>query len=223
MLMASTTPPSHTIPAVAVKQLPVWAACLKRTLDIGLSLLGIIVLLPLYGLVAVLIWRIDGRPILFRWSVVGRGGQPFASWKFRTMHPDAEQLKSTLLAQNEMNGPVFKMKNDPRVTRLGRLLRKFSIDELPQLWSVLKGDMSLVGPRPPLQSEFVQFEAWQREKLAVKPGLTCLWQIRGRNQIRDFDTWIRMDLEYIEHWSLWLDMKILLKTIPVVLRGRGAQ
>jgi lipopolysaccharide/colanic/teichoic acid biosynthesis glycosyltransferase len=121
-----------------------------------------------------------------------------------------------------MQKVVFKMKNDPRVTPIGRILRKFSLDELPQLWSVLKGDMSVVGPRPPLVSELDKFESWHRRKLSVKPGLTCLWQISGRSEIQNFDEWVRLDLQYIDEWSLWLDFKILLKTVPVVLMGRGA-
>ncbi len=120
-----------------------------------------------------------------------------------------------------MNGPVFKMHNDPRVTPVGRVLRRFSLDELPQLWSVLKGEMSLVGPRPPLVSEYAEFTEFQKQKLAVKPGITCLWQISGRNEIRDFDEWVRLDLEYISNWSLWLDFKIMLLTIPYVARGTG--
>lgn len=121
-----------------------------------------------------------------------------------------------------MTGPFFKMRNDPRIIPFGRLLRKYSLDELPQLWSVLKGDLSLVGPRAPSQAEYAQFEEWQRRKLTVIPGITCLWQISGRNEISDWNEWIRLDLEYIDHWSLWLDLKILLKTIPAVLSARGA-
>lgn len=142
-------------------------------------------------------------------------------YKFRSMVRDADELKPTLEPYNEMNGPAFKMQKDPRVTPIGRFLRKYSLDELPQLWSVLIGDMSLVGPRPPARSEFEQFEPWQRRKLSVKPGITCLWQINGRNQIRDFAEWARLDLEYIDNRSLWLDIKILVRTALVVLRGTG--
>jgi lipopolysaccharide/colanic/teichoic acid biosynthesis glycosyltransferase len=138
------------------------------------------------------------------------------------MVPNADALKARLMASNEMSGPVFKMRRDPRITAIGRFLRKFSLDELPQLWSVLKGDMSLVGPRPPLQSEYTVFTEQQKRKLEVKPGITCLWQISGRNDISDFDDWVRLDLQYIRDWSLWLDIKVLLLTIPAVLRGRGA-
>jgi lipopolysaccharide/colanic/teichoic acid biosynthesis glycosyltransferase len=135
---------------------------------------------------------------------------------------NADDLKTMLLLNNEMQGPAFKMRADPRVTPLGRWLRKYSIDELPQLWSVLVGDMSLVGPRPPLAEEFAAFEPWQWGKLAVTPGITCIWQVTGRSDISDFDQWVSLDLEYIRSWNLWLDIKLMLKTIPAVIRARGA-
>ena len=144
-------------------------------------------------------------------------------YKFRTMVENAEAKLHELLAYNEMEGPAFKMKNDPRITKAGKILRKFSIDELPQLWNVLKGDMSLVGPRPPIPSEVDKYEPWQRRRLSMRPGITCLWQVSGRNKIVDFDDWMRLDLEYIDNWSLWLDCKILFKTAPVVLFGIGAK
>jgi lipopolysaccharide/colanic/teichoic acid biosynthesis glycosyltransferase len=137
------------------------------------------------------------------------------------MIPNADQMKSDLQVYNIMKGPVFKVKNDLRVTKIGKLLRKFSLDELPQLWSVLKGDMSLVGPRPPLITEIERFESWQRRKLSLRPGITCLWQVEGRSEIIDFNEWVKLDLEYIDNWSLWLDIKILLKTLPAVIRGTG--
>jgi lipopolysaccharide/colanic/teichoic acid biosynthesis glycosyltransferase len=137
------------------------------------------------------------------------------------MVANADKLKQELLSKNEMTGVAFKMKDDPRITKVGGFLRKYSLDELPQLFSVLKGDMSLVGPRPPLVTEVMEYDYWHRRKLSVKPGLTCLWQVNGRNAITDFDDWMRLDLEYIDNWSLWLDCKILLKTIPAVLRGTG--
>ena len=152
---------------------------------------------------------------------MGKNRRPITSWKFRTMVKNADEVKEKLKKNNEMNGPVFKMTNDPRILPFGRFLRRFSLDELPQLFSVLKGDLSLVGPRPPLQSEFKEFNLWHRRKLTVKPGLTCLWQTNGRNEIRNFDEWAKLDLQYIDNWSLWLDFKILLKTIPAVLRGTG--
>jgi lipopolysaccharide/colanic/teichoic acid biosynthesis glycosyltransferase len=134
---------------------------------------------------------------------------------------NADYLKTSLLKSNEMTGPVFKMKNDPRITKVGKFLRKYSLDELPQLWSVLKGDMSLVGPHPPLQSEWPHFEEWHKRKMSVIPGMTCLWQVNGRNKINKFDEWVKMDLEYIDNWTIWLDIKILLKTIPTIINGSG--
>ena len=185
----------------------------------GAFLLG---LSPLFALIAVAVKLGSPGPVLYRWPVVGQGGRPIRAYKFRSMVVGADQLKRQLLDLNEASGPIFKMKDDPRITPVGRVLRKFSLDELPQLWSVLRGDMSLVGPRPPLESEYVQFSEWQKRKLAVKPGITCLWQISGRSEIHDFDEWVRLDLEYIERWSIWLDVQILLRTLPVVVRGRGA-
>lgn len=195
---------------------------LKRGLDIVASALLLGALSPLLMVIGVAVKCADGGPILYRWRVVGQHGRFFTGYKFRTMVVDADRMKQQLLDRNEATGPIFKMRDDPRVTRVGRLLRKYSLDELPQLWSVLVGDMSLVGPRPPLQTEYCQFTDWQKQKLAVKPGITCLWQISGRSEIRDFDEWVRLDLEYILTWSFWLDLEILLKTIPTVLRGRGA-
>jgi lipopolysaccharide/colanic/teichoic acid biosynthesis glycosyltransferase len=192
----------------------------------GLDIIGSLMLLacltPLFLIIGAAIWITMGRPVLYRWKVVGQGGVPFTGYKFRTMVPNADQLKSALVCRNEMTGPAFKIKCDPRVTPLGRTLRRLSLDELPQLWSVLKGDMSLVGPRPPLQTEWPHFADWQRRKLSVKPGMTCLWQVNGRNNIASFDDWIRLDLHYIDNWSLLLDFKILLLTILAVGTGRGA-
>lgn len=194
----------------------------KRTLDVVLSAALLVLFCPVLCAVALAVRLSSEGPVFYRWRVVGQGGRPFTGYKFRTMVADADALKFRLQTMNEMSGPVFKIRRDPRVTPVGRCLRRFSLDELPQLWSVLKGDMSLVGPRPPLQSEYLRFTDWQRQKLLVKPGITCLWQIRGRNQISDFDEWVRLDLEYIERWSLWLDLKILLLTVPAVFLTRGA-
>jgi lipopolysaccharide/colanic/teichoic acid biosynthesis glycosyltransferase len=154
--------------------------------------------------------------------VAGYKGVEFTGYKFTTMWADADDRKAELLARNEMTGPVFKMKDDPRITPLGRLLRKYSLDELPQLWSVLKGDMSLVGPRPAFRHELERYELWQKRKLSVRPGMTCLWQVRGRNRISNFDDWVRLDLYYIDHWSLWLDFKILIWTALAVVKGTGS-
>jgi lipopolysaccharide/colanic/teichoic acid biosynthesis glycosyltransferase len=193
----------------------------KRLFDIVLSA-GLIVALSPLGLILAVLVKMSARgPVFYRWRVVGLGGRRFVGYKFRSMVANAEALKPQLLRQNEMSGPVFKLTNDPRITGVGRWMRRYSLDELPQLFSVLAGHMSLVGPRPPLESEYVQFTSFQKQKLAVKPGITCLWQVNGRNRIHDFDDWVRLDLEYIRTWSLLLDLKILLRTIVEVFRGSG--
>ena len=184
------------------------------------ALIGLILFLPIMIAAAIAI-KIDSRgPVFFRQSRSGINGKTFKLWKFRTMEIDAEKMKAQLLAQNEMSGPVFKITNDPRVTKVGHYLRKYSIDEFPQFMNVFMGDMSLVGPRPPLPAEVADFEPWQHRKLSVKPGLTCLWQADGRNDI-DFEDWMKMDLKYIDNWSLWEDTKIIARTIPTVLKGSG--
>ncbi|HET9376077.1 MAG TPA: sugar transferase, partial [Chthoniobacterales bacterium] len=160
-------------------------------------------------------------PVLYRWQVVGKGGRRFTGFKFRSMYSNADELKEQLESRNEMSGPAFKLTNDPRVTAVGRFLRRYSLDELPQLCSVFKGDMSLVGPRPPLVSEYIRFTEYQKQKLAVKPGMTCLWQVNGRNDVKDFDDWVRLDLDYIRRWNLKLDFWILMKTAVVVFAGSG--
>jgi exopolysaccharide biosynthesis polyprenyl glycosylphosphotransferase len=193
----------------------------KRLLDVGVSGLLLLLGLPLVVIIAGAIKITSGGTVLFRQTRCGLNGRYFTLYKFRTMVHDAEARRQEIFHLNEMGGPAFKLRHDPRVTRLGRLLRKFSLDELPQLWNVLRGDMSLVGPRPPIPEEVAQYQRWQRRRLSMKPGLTCLWQISGRNEV-DFDRWMQLDLEYIDSWSPSLDLKILLKTIPVVLSGRGA-
>jgi lipopolysaccharide/colanic/teichoic acid biosynthesis glycosyltransferase len=198
-----------------------WPTITKRAVDVVVAGFSLIILSPLFAIIALAIKLTSHGSIFYRWRVVGLSGRPFTSYKFRTMVQGADKLKARLITDNEMQGPVFKMKHDPRITSIGRLLRKYSLDELPQLWSVIKGYMSLVGPRPPLQSEWEQFEPWQRLKLSVKPGITCLWQISGRNEIQDFNEWVLLDLKYIDNWSLRLDFQILVKTIPAVLRGSG--
>src|SRR5581483_4875074 len=184
----------------------------KRLLDMALAAALLALLAPVMAACALAVKLSSPGPALYRWRVVGHHGREFTSYKFRTMVENADALKEQLLAQNEMDGPVCKMARDPRVTRVGRVLRKFSLDELPQLFSVLKGDMSLVGPRPAFRTELERYEFWQMRKLSIRPGITCLWQVRGRNAINDFNEWVKMDLEYIDNWSLWLDMKILLWT-----------
>ncbi|MFQ5633156.1 MAG: sugar transferase [bacterium] len=201
-----------------------WQLFLKRAFDIvvaGISLVPFtLIILPI---AALLIKLTSKGPVFYRWQVMGANKRRFTGYKFRTMYVNADEIKKQLMEKNEMSGPVFKMEKDPRITPVGRFLRKLSIDELPQLWSVFKGDMSMVGPRPPLQTEVEHYENWHRRKLSVKPGITCLWQVNGRNKINDFNEWVKLDLEYIDNWSLWLDMKILFKTIPVVLLGTGAK
>ena len=194
---------------------------LKRTIDCLVSLTALIVLSPLLLCITIIIQVSDGSPVFFRWKIMGYNRNPIISWKFRTMRRDADELKKELLEKNEMTGPMFKMKQDPRILTFGRFLRKYSIDELPQLISVLKGDLSLVGPRPPLQYEFEKFDLWQQRKLSVKPGLTCLWQVSGRNDINNFDDWAKLDLEYIDNWSHWLDFKIIFKTFFAIFNGSG--
>ena len=193
----------------------------KRSLDVALSALILMLGLPAVGVIALAIKVSSNGSVLFRQTRCGLNGRIFTLYKFRTMVEGAEEQRLDLLHLNEMNGPVFKLKSDPRVTGFGRFLRKFSLDELPQLWNVLRGDMSLVGPRPPIPEEVAHYQRWQRRRLAMKPGLTCLWQISGRNQV-DFDRWMQLDLEYIDSWTPLLDLKILLKTIPAVLSGKGA-
>jgi exopolysaccharide biosynthesis polyprenyl glycosylphosphotransferase len=192
----------------------------KSILDKVGSIVGIMLSAPVMILTAAVI-KLDSRgPVLFKQVRSGLNGKPFVLYKFRTMCSDAEIKKNTLMTKNEMSGPVFKIKRDPRVTRIGKFLRKFSVDELPQLFNVLRGEMSLVGPRPPLPQEVSRFEPWQHRKLSVRPGLTCLWQVNGRNNV-DFEDWMRMDLQYIDNWSLWLDAKILARTVPAVIKGTG--
>jgi lipopolysaccharide/colanic/teichoic acid biosynthesis glycosyltransferase len=190
-------------------------------MDIVVSVLFLVGSSPLLLTIALLVKLTSAGPVLYRWRVVGKNGRPFTSYKFRTMVEDADRQKAALLRFNEMTGPVFKMTDDPRITRVGRWLRRYSLDELPQLYSVLIGDMSLVGPRPPLQTEYAVFTDFQKLKLAVTPGMTCFWQISGRNSVSDLNEWVRLDLEYIRHWSLGVDFKILAKTALTVVEGSG--
>jgi lipopolysaccharide/colanic/teichoic acid biosynthesis glycosyltransferase len=193
---------------------------LKRVFDVFIATMLLIALSPLLLAIAVVIRLTSGTPILYEWRVIGQGGRPFIGYKFRTMVVNADQLKNELMRRNEMNGgPAFKIKDDPRITPIGRFLRKYSLDELPQLWSVLHGEMSMVGPRPPLVSEYEHFADWQKRKVSVKPGMTSLWHIRGKPT--EWSDWLRLDFEYIDHWSLWLDFKILWQTFIVVITGKN--
>jgi exopolysaccharide biosynthesis polyprenyl glycosylphosphotransferase len=194
----------------------------RRVVDVALSASLLIVLSPVLLAIALAIRMASPGPVLFRQPRCGLHGRRFTFLKFRTMRPDADRLKAMLQPFNEMDGPAFKMTNDPRVFPLGGFLRRTSLDELPQLWNILHGDMSFVGPRPSVVEEVEQYEPWQRRRLSMKPGLTCLWQVSGRSELT-FDEWMRLDLEYIDNWSLWLDVKIALKTVPAVLLGRGAK
>jgi exopolysaccharide biosynthesis polyprenyl glycosylphosphotransferase len=210
-LLTFTTTPSNPVELAA-----------KRAIDLCLALVLFVVTLPIQLLAAVAILLSSGTPVLFRQVRCGLSGRHFTLVKFRTMEPGSEERLAEISHLNEMTGPVFKAKRDPRLTRVGRLLRRLSIDELPQLWNVIVGDMSLVGPRPPLPDEVSRYEPWQRRRLSMKPGLTCLWQVSGRSEL-DFDRWMALDLKYIDTWSPLLDLKILLKTVPAVLSGRGAR
>jgi len=201
-----------------------WALLIKHLLDRIITLTLLVALSWLFAIIAIAIKLTSKGPVIFRQSRGGKNGRPFAMFKFRTMTTDAEMQREELQKFNVMSGPVFKVKNDPRVTIVGRFLRKTSLDELPQLWNVLKGDMSLVGPRPLPMYEVERIEATaHRRRLSMKPGITCLWQISGRNNVTSFDRWVALDLEYIDNWSPLLDLRILLKTIPVVLFGWGAK
>jgi exopolysaccharide biosynthesis polyprenyl glycosylphosphotransferase len=195
---------------------------LKRCLDIVGALVGMFLTAFLIPFIAIAL-KLDSRgPLLFAQERVGKSGRIFLCWKFRSMYEDAEERKKELMRMNEMNGAMFKIKDDPRVTRVGRFLRKTSLDELPQFWNVLRGEMSLVGTRPPTPEEVATYENWHRKRISIKPGITGLWQVSGRNEIRDFDQVVRLDLEYIDRWSIWLDVKLLLKTAWVVFARKGS-
>ena len=195
---------------------------IKRVADIFISLILICLFAPFFFLIAVLIKITSAGPVFFIQERLGLNKRRFRLYKFRTMVSDAEKKIAGLKDQNEVSGPVFKIKNDPRITRVGKLLRKTSIDEFPQLFNVLKGDMSLVGPRPLPVRDYEGFDRdWQRRRFSVRPGITCLWQVNGRSNT-PFEKWMELDMSYIDNWSLWLDMKILVQTIPAVLRGSGA-
>jgi exopolysaccharide biosynthesis polyprenyl glycosylphosphotransferase len=201
-----------------------WALMIKHIADRVLVMLALIPLAVPLLVIAAAIKLTSPGPVIFRQQRGGKNGMPFTMFKFRTMVTDAEMQRDELQRMNQMEGPVFKVERDPRVTKIGRFLRKTSLDELPQLWNVLRGDMSLVGPRPLPVYEVEKFESpAQRRRLAMKPGITCLWQISGRSNITSFEKWVALDLEYIDNWSLWMDVKILLRTIPVVLFGFGAK
>lgn len=201
-----------------------WELSVKRFIDIVVSLALLVLLSPVMGMIALAVrFSSKGGAILFRQKRVGLNGRLFTLYKFRSMRPGAEQELDTLRHLNEMNGPAFKMQTDPRVTSVGKFLRRHSLDELPQFWNVLRGDMSLVGPRPPMPGEVSLYERRDRRRLSMRPGLTCTWQVSGRNQIRDFENWVKLDLDYIDNWSLMRDFELIFRTIPVIFLGTGAR
>ena len=210
-LITSSTVPDHSIAIAA-----------KRIMDFVMAVTLLLLFAPTMLIIAILVKFTSQGPVFYEQVRCGRYGRKFKMIKFRTMMDGAENRLWEIKHLNEMNGPVFKMQNDPRVTPLGWFLRKFSIDELPQFWNVIKGEMSMVGPRAPLAEEVRCYATKQRRRLSVKPGITCLWQISGRSDI-DFNKWMEMDLQYIDRWSFWLDVQIMLKTIPAVFTGRGAR
>jgi len=213
-----------TLRARSVELLPIVPrARAKRGVDVVGAVLGLVLAAPIMLAVAILLKLSSRGPIIFAQERCGLAGRRFRFFKFRTMIDGAEDHRASLSHLNEMSGPVFKIARDPRITRVGALLRKTSLDELPQLWNVLRGEMSLVGPRPPLPEEVARYDARQFQRLGVVPGITGLWQVSGRSCINDFETWLELDLAYVRRWSLWLDFRILAKTIVVVISARGAQ
>lgn len=223
--IAVQEPPAAPIRAAApcagipLKAVPYARA--KRALDVVVAVVLLALSSPLLLVIAALVKRTSRGPVFFSQTRAGLGGRHFTLYKFRSMCVEAESLRASLQHLNEVSGPIFKMKRDPRVTRVGAVLRKFSLDELPQLWNVLRGDMSLVGPRPPVPWEVEQYGAWEKGRLAVKPGLTCLWQVGGRSNV-DFEHWMELDHAYIDTMTFWGDVKLLLQTVPAVVFARGA-
>lgn len=214
---------------VGTPRRPAWAWGVKRLIDMGGALAVLVLGAPVLGLLALFVKLSSPGPIFFRQVRLGKGGAPFAFYKFRTMHHNNDDRAHRDFCQNFINGQmggdddrgVFKMVSDPRVTRIGTFLRRTSLDELPQFWNVLRGEMSLVGPRPPISYELEHYQDWHKDRLKVKPGLTGLWQVSGRSSV-SFDEMVMLDLHYIQGWSLALDLKIMLKTLPVMVRGDGA-
>ncbi len=215
--LATSERPAQAMDQLFVRQIPPW----KRAIDVLGALIGLLLLLPLFSAVALMIKIASPGPVFFRQRRSGLGGKDFVMLKFRSMVVDAEARKESLMALNEQDGPAFKIKKDPRITWVGRIIRSTSIDELPQLWNVLRGDMSLVGPRPLPCDETESCRGWLRQRLDVTPGLTCIWQVRGRSKV-SFADWVRMDVQYIRSRSLGGDVKLLLQTVPAVVSRKGA-
>jgi exopolysaccharide biosynthesis polyprenyl glycosylphosphotransferase len=211
------------VPLIGLKEVSIegWDLVRKRALDLVLTLFALIPLSVVMGLVALLVRLDSPGPIIYRQTRVGKGGRPFTIFKFRSMRDGADQELGDLLPANEQDGPIFKQRKDPRMTRAGRLIRRASLDELPQLFNVLRGEMSLVGPRPPLPREVELYEAWHRKRLQVAPGLTGLWQVSGRSNV-NFEEMVMFDLTYVQNWSLGLDLSILIRTLPAVVYAKGA-
>jgi exopolysaccharide biosynthesis polyprenyl glycosylphosphotransferase len=219
------TSPTETAPRPDAELSPAWAGWqvrAKRALDIVLAVIGLVVLAPVMALVALAIKLDSPGPIVFRQTRCGKDGRTFTFLKFRGMVVDAEARLAELARLNEADGPIFKIKHDPRVTRVGRFIRRTSLDELPQLWNVLRGEMSLVGPRPPLPSEVARYEPWQRDRLRVVPGITGMWQTHGRSELSSFAAMVRLDFEYMRRWSIWLDVQLLVQTVLTVVSTKGA-
>ncbi len=200
---------------------PHWELAVKRGVDIIASIFFLLIFSPILLATAIAVMATSPGPAVFKQQRIGTGGRSFEFYKFRSMRATAESERVALLPHNERNGPIFKIEEDPRITKVGRFIRRTSIDELPQIWNVLRGDMSLVGPRPPLPDEVAEYSAWERQRLMVRPGVTGIWQVSGRSDL-DFETWVTMDVEYIEEWSPSLDFNLMVRTIPAVLSGRGA-
>lgn len=219
--MATLRAPSVDVLPVLVR--PPAKRVTKRAIDLAGAILLLVGCAPIMLIVALLVRCTSRGPVIFTQERCGLGGRRFRFYKFRTMVDGAEDQQASLGHLNEVTGPAFKITRDPRITRLGAVLRKTSLDELPQLWNVLRGEMSLVGPRPPMPDEVSTYTARQLERLSVTPGMTGLWQVSGRSTINDFETWLELDLTYVRRWSLWLDFRILAKTIVVVISARGAQ
>lgn len=218
----STTPKAQAgHPSIEKSRLAWWQLACKRLIDILVSIVGATLFVPLWLVAGTAIKLNSKGSVLYRQIRIGKNGRPFTLYKFRSMYENADEMLGSLDELNEAEGPVFKIRNDPRVTKVGAILRRTSLDEFPQIINVLKGNMSLVGPRPPLPQEVEKYGAYERGRLVVKPGLTCLWQIQGRSNV-SFEKWVALDLEYIRRQSLWLDFKILLKTMPAVIKGTGA-